>query len=328
MNQNFEFISDERFRLSIQDDYGEMLKAKNSNMWKATHILAGSIVEALLVSSLIDIDYQPNDASKSILHIQLHEAIIASQANSIISESISDVSRVIKNYRNLIHPGRVIRLSEEISEETATVAVMLVNMVSKEIERRNKVSYGFTAKQIVSRVTSDPVSMSILQSLLASTKSNEKLRLLKEDIFQKHTEICSGDDLPFHPDLLLDILRNLYSQVFKDLDHSGKQLIGDYYSELITRGDSSTLYMLYLLMENYYEFGMAFYFTDVSARLIEPYFLKKFEDNSPLMFKGLNGFSLIATEEVCFTIINRLIFYIANNDNSISAEDITRLMVN
>jgi hypothetical protein len=44
----FDFISDERFRASLQSDYSELGKAGQAEAWKAVHVLAGSIIEAVL----------------------------------------------------------------------------------------------------------------------------------------------------------------------------------------------------------------------------------------------------------------------------------------
>jgi hypothetical protein len=55
---SFDFISDVRFRLSLQSDYRELINAFETCSWKAAHVLSGSIVEALLVDYLAVCDYQ------------------------------------------------------------------------------------------------------------------------------------------------------------------------------------------------------------------------------------------------------------------------------
>ena len=53
----FEFISNEAFRASLKSDYTELEKCIDAGAWKAAHVLAGSIVEAILVDYLLTTDF-------------------------------------------------------------------------------------------------------------------------------------------------------------------------------------------------------------------------------------------------------------------------------
>src|SRR5260370_15503506 len=54
----FDFVSGQQFRASLEADYQELLSAMGVQAYKAEHVLAGSIIEALLVDYLIATDYQ------------------------------------------------------------------------------------------------------------------------------------------------------------------------------------------------------------------------------------------------------------------------------
>jgi hypothetical protein len=59
---------------------------------------------------------------------------------------------VIKDYRNLIHPGRLLRLGESVNEEGATVALSLARMVAKDISKKKAEKYGLTAEQLANKI--------------------------------------------------------------------------------------------------------------------------------------------------------------------------------
>src|ERR1043166_4837844 len=53
----FDFVSDERFRESLESDYLEIQRCLDAEAWKAVHVLAGSIVEAVLIDYLLSVNH-------------------------------------------------------------------------------------------------------------------------------------------------------------------------------------------------------------------------------------------------------------------------------
>jgi hypothetical protein len=145
---SFEFITDARFRQSLESDYQELMKSFEGSSWKAVHVLAGSIVEAVLVNHLIITEYQKK-TGKDPLKMMLGDAADACKTEGVLSQKAYDLSSVIRAYRNLIHPGRVIRLGEKIDRNSAVVARALVDIVIDEVVAARKKVYGFTAEQLL-----------------------------------------------------------------------------------------------------------------------------------------------------------------------------------
>jgi len=54
----FNFIRGDEFRASLESDYEELSKAIENHLWKSAHVIAGSIIEAVLVDTLIEADYE------------------------------------------------------------------------------------------------------------------------------------------------------------------------------------------------------------------------------------------------------------------------------
>jgi len=128
---NFDFISDADFRASLESDYRELSNCMTQEAWKGVHVLAGSVVEAILVDYLIGTGYQTK-SGKDPLRMELGPIISACREEKIITERTADLSSVVKSYRNLIHPGRVIRLAETVDRKSASIAKALVDVIADE----------------------------------------------------------------------------------------------------------------------------------------------------------------------------------------------------
>jgi len=90
---SFDFIVHEDFRRSLEGDWRELQACYESHAWKSVHVLAGSIVEALLIDGL-------SSATCSIPHADLLKkelsALIAlCKEAGIISDRTAQLSTVI-----------------------------------------------------------------------------------------------------------------------------------------------------------------------------------------------------------------------------------------
>ena len=125
-----DFITDDEFRLSLTSDLDELEKALENKSIKAAHVLAGSIVEAVLIDYLIS--ETPADRER-LLKLDLGKAIDECQKRGVIGSRTANLSSVVREYRNLIHPGLVIRKQEKISDKTAHIANSVVSVILEEI---------------------------------------------------------------------------------------------------------------------------------------------------------------------------------------------------
>lgn len=178
----FDFIEIREFRESLERDYAEMQSCAEAHAWKSVQVLAGSIVESLLIDYLASTTH-PNRPQKDPLRVDFAEAIALSRAERAISERTADLCSVIRSYRNLIHPGRVIRLAEpQPSGKSAQIAVALVDLIVDDIVHARQASLGLTAEQVVSKIMRDENSLVILQHLVNDASERQRERLLLEVI--------------------------------------------------------------------------------------------------------------------------------------------------
>lgn len=198
----FEFVADRDLRTSLDSDFREMQEALQNSMWKTVHVLAGSIVEALLIDHLQSIKH----AGKDPLHMTLDEAVAAAKKADILSDKAAQLSTVIRHYRNLIHPGRLIRLSERVDANSAKVCDAVIGMISNEVAASRGQHYGYTAEQVASKIERDASAVAILKQILNKTNEFELERLLLEVIPERYFVIQSES--------FLDARENSLAQCF------------------------------------------------------------------------------------------------------------------
>jgi len=178
----FEYIVDVGLRRSLESDWRELQVALQNSAWKSVHVLAGSIVESILVDHLLSIGFPQKDP----LRMTLDEAITACKGSGVLSDKTAELSIVIRRYRNLIHPGRLLRLSESADVNSATVCEALVRMINGEVASSKRQTYGYTAEQIASKIERDSSSVAILTHLLKKTNERELERLLLEVLPERY----------------------------------------------------------------------------------------------------------------------------------------------
>jgi hypothetical protein len=171
----FDFIRDQELRAGLEADYEELEACARAKAWKAVHVLAGSIVEAILVDYLVGTRRQ---TKPDPLAMSLAELISASRSAGVVSQKAAELSSAVKSYRNLIHPGRGRRLGEHADEDGALVARALVSMVVKEVGAKQQTERGPTAEQIATKFESDPTALPITPHLLREASQEELARLL------------------------------------------------------------------------------------------------------------------------------------------------------
>lgn len=87
------------------------------------------------------------------------------------------MSTVVRNYRNLIHPGREVRKKEIFNYDTAIVSRSLVKLIITEI-RENYINHiGYKAEDIISKLENDSVSQPIFEKIVNKIHKNEKVKL-------------------------------------------------------------------------------------------------------------------------------------------------------
>ncbi|MCF8239185.1 MAG: hypothetical protein K9I85_13575 [Saprospiraceae bacterium] len=175
---NFEFIADSDLRVILIRDFNELEKCVETKASKSVLILSGSILEAILIEFF---SHNLPDGKKlgHILKMGLDDLINEAAAVKLISQRSKELSSVVKNYRNLIHPGRELREKESFNYETAIVAFSLLKLIVGEIKNNYIQRYGFKAEDVFKKIFTDSMAFTIYPKLIKKLNLHEKTRLMR-----------------------------------------------------------------------------------------------------------------------------------------------------
>jgi hypothetical protein len=172
----FDFVTDEKFRLILSRDFEELNKCLDIKASKSVLILSGSIIESVLTYYFTNFTPDGVDSEK-VLSMDLAHLLGLAKEHNLISQSTKELSTVIKNYRNLIHPGREIRKNEKFDFDSAVVAKSLLNIVLKEIKENYLNNLGHTASDVIQKLENDSISQPIFEIIVAKLHKTEKTKL-------------------------------------------------------------------------------------------------------------------------------------------------------
>ncbi len=142
------FIADPDLRTSLRNDVGAINRALANGEWKAATVLAGSAIEALLlwdlqnrrqatyqtaVSALIANNTFQKQPPSNLEDWVLHHYIEVTAQLLVIKPDTAKETRLAKDFRNLIHPGRAQRLGQTCDRGTALASVAALDHVVRDL---------------------------------------------------------------------------------------------------------------------------------------------------------------------------------------------------
>lgn len=181
MEISFDFITDDEFRIILKRDYEELQGCFSNKLYKSVIVLSGSIVEAVLADHFIN---NPTEGlnKKKILNLSLHQLISHAKKENLIDNQIENLSDVIKDYRNLIHPGREKRKQDNIDADKANIAKSVVNIILKQLRKDYLKNNKYTASDLFQKIRNEQISIRVFESLLGKTYKKDKNILFKSII--------------------------------------------------------------------------------------------------------------------------------------------------
>ena len=136
--KEFPFIEGLDLRQIVERDYIELQKAYVAGCWKSVLLLSGGLIEAVLLDLLSlkqeDIngcESKPNE--DDIKKWGLDSLIRVSVELKLVSDGVEKLSHPIREYRNLIHPGKELREKLRFGQEEAKIAVEVVNILHRDL---------------------------------------------------------------------------------------------------------------------------------------------------------------------------------------------------
>ncbi len=141
------FIADPDLRTNLRNDIGAINRALSSGEWKAATVLAGSTIEALLLwalqrnpaaaiaaaTTLVTAATLSRQPDANLERWDLHEYTEVAANLGTIEPGTATETRLAREFRNLIHPGRAQRLGQTCDRGTALSCVAALDHVVRDL---------------------------------------------------------------------------------------------------------------------------------------------------------------------------------------------------
>lgn len=213
---SLDFISNEILKKNIERDILELNISYKTKLLKSTLVMAGSIVESILLDYLLDKKDEINYKEEEIQKFVLAKMIEVAESKNIISKTTKELAIVIKDYRNLIHPAREIRLKETIDVNYAQVAHSLLQIIINDINRNFNEKNSYSAETVISKIIKDPESTIVFSSLISRMRNSER-----EQLFKTIPSLCYEKNKSYFPSL--ESFKILYSKLKESVGDNAKK---------------------------------------------------------------------------------------------------------
>jgi len=131
------FLTSTDLRTIIERDYEEVQKTMVAGAHKATVVMCGSIMEALLLDALSKDEPKARGSSKApaspVKKWRLETLIDVAIDLGIIGPGADKLSHSIRQYRNLIHPSVEVRSRLKAENEEARIAIEVLRMIIRDL---------------------------------------------------------------------------------------------------------------------------------------------------------------------------------------------------
>jgi HAMP domain-containing protein len=143
------FVTDPDLRSNLRNDIGAVSRALSNGEWKAATVLAGSVIEALLlwdlqnrqtaptrntaIAALVTAGTFSQQPPQNLESWMLHQFIEVSAQIPTIKPATAIEARLAKDFRNLIHPGRAQRLGQTCDRGTAHASFAALDHVVRDL---------------------------------------------------------------------------------------------------------------------------------------------------------------------------------------------------
>lgn len=143
---DFSFVRDEVLRQVVARDYEEVQSIKSVRAVKSRLVLAGGLVEALLLDSLrenqegamtaLRAEKDRDGRVKPLEEWHLASLIDVAMELRLITPAVEKFSHGIRDYRNLIHPGKEVRSTHKLGAEEADIAEKVLEIVIRDLKSK------------------------------------------------------------------------------------------------------------------------------------------------------------------------------------------------
>jgi hypothetical protein len=124
----------------LERDYAEMQRLRKLGSWKVSVVLAGGIVEGMLIDQLVRDPHRARSARKSpsddsIERWDLRDLIDVASRLGLVKAAEKSLSHAVRLYRNAIHPAAEARDEREIGEAESRIAEDVIDVLCRALDK-------------------------------------------------------------------------------------------------------------------------------------------------------------------------------------------------
>lgn len=147
MAVNFSFIKGKKVRQVAERDYYELLRLKNTKVPKARMILAGGIIEAILLDAVgrrerwVRAKLEKSLVSPpkgKVKDWRLFELMQGAEVLKLWPDTVGALAASVREFRNLVHPGKEVDGDYEISFRVARIAEDVLDMFIDHLRKAHR----------------------------------------------------------------------------------------------------------------------------------------------------------------------------------------------
>lgn len=305
---NFDFVADDDLRVSLESDAAEMAACHAQGAYKASHVLAGSIVEAVLVDHLAATGYA-DPKGRDVRTLALGDLIAVARSQDALSDTAASLASVVKSYRNLIHPGRAVRLKEKtVDEDTSAIAGHMVGVIAREVAARRQLKLGFTAQALATKVETDSSCLSILSELLAKTHEREVRKLLLMAIPTRFLELARNESYGDETDATMRRLGRAHRMAFDAAPEPLKREVCAEYVRVLQTSDD---FEVFIYEVNFFRASDLAFMEAADASIAKKHLLAQVQGGLSNEYRAtLAGIGRYADTDELTALVNRYLRYI------------------
>ncbi len=141
---DLDFIQDPVLRDQLASDWDEVKRVREVKAWKSCVILCGGILEGMLLDVLTRDEPQAKAAyhklkTKSPLDLNswdLVDLVDVAKDLGLLSKGVVHLGHGLREFRNLVHPGKQIREKVSLTEQEADIAFRVVQVCLREFSSK------------------------------------------------------------------------------------------------------------------------------------------------------------------------------------------------
>jgi hypothetical protein len=172
LETKFEFVEDDELRQSLVNDLAEVNRCLDVGAFKAATVITGSMIECLLTYML----QVSNEPEAKITSMNLKGLVDLAAAKGMLSDGDASACDAIRQYRNLIHPGRVERTGTRPSESRARLALSLLGIVIDGISEYCEHKM-LSSPVLMRKAALDPGAVALIKDKVRESTEKDRVRL-------------------------------------------------------------------------------------------------------------------------------------------------------